>query len=195
VPITEPADIAVLSAALLGPTEVGVPDSWAIRDLGPDVPPEQLQADDTRIAFGVIDCPIAPPARETAEPWLSRRFAAPEVPLDNGLLQIEIIVEIDTTSQDTDRAAELDSCEANEYTEIVTTERDVITPGGNNPGGSEAEIFASPSSDVAFPSRHAIVTAHDADRNVTVVFSGLDTGISWARDASDLSDRVLDLLV
>lgn len=191
-PASEEADVELLAAALLTPAAVGVPDTWAIRDLDPEVPAELLASDDVDLAFGVVGCPLGPPAAGTDGPWLRRRFAAPADPLDNGLLAVEIVAEVHDDDALARRLADIDACIDESDGGSVSVESQRRSDTGSE--GVVLTVGAAPSATVAFPSRHAIVVAHADQRTVTVAFSGIDQGQDWSTDAVELADRVLDLL-
>jgi hypothetical protein len=177
---------------LLAPDAVGVPDTWAIRDLDPDVPAEQLASEDLDLAFGVVGCPLGPPVTAADGPWLRRRFAAPAEPLDNGLLAIEIVAELQDDDAFANRLDDIDACVDDVDGEFVNVESQRRTD--TNVEGVVLVVGAGPSATVAFPSRHAIAIAHADQRTVTVTFSGIDQDQDWSTDAVELADRVLDLL-
>lgn len=191
-PSSEEPDIELLAAALLTPDAVGVPGTWAIRDLDPAVPAEQLASDDLDLAFGVVECPLAPPATGDDGPWLRRRFAAPDAPLDNGLLAIEIVAEVQGDEAFASRLDDIDACVVGGDDALVGVE-----PQRRSDAGVEGVVLtvgAAPSATVAFPSRHAIAIAHADERTVTVALSGIDQDQDWSTDAIELADRALVLL-
>jgi hypothetical protein len=191
-PSSDETDVELLAAALLTPAAVGVPDTWSIRDLDPDIPAEQLASDDLALAFGVVGCPLGPPAAESEGPWLRRRFAAPADPLDNGLLALEIVAEVQDDDALERRLDDIDACvdDGDGASVGVESQRRSDT----DVEGVVLTIGAAPSATVAFPSRHAIAIAHADQRTVTVTFSGIDQDQDWSSDAIELADRVLDLL-
>lgn len=191
-PASEEADVELLAAALLTPTAVGVPDTWAVRDLDAEVPAELLASDDVELAFGVVDCPLGPPATGADGPWLRRRFAAPADPLDNGLLAVEIVAEVQDDDAFVRRLADIDACIDERDGGSVTVESQ--RRSDTSSAGVVLTVGAAPSATVAFPSRHAIVFAHADQRTVTVAFSGIDQQQDWSTDAAELADRVLGLL-
>jgi hypothetical protein len=190
-PSSEEADVELLAAVLLTPAAVGVPDTWAIRDLDPDVPAEQLASDDLDIAFGVAGCPLAPPATGADGTWLRRSFAAPDEPLDNGLLAIEIVAEVQDDGAFAGRLDDVDRCLDEVDDALVGVESQPLDPDTE---GVVLTVGAAPSALVAFPSRHGIAIVHAGERTVTVAFSGIDQGQDWSTDAVELADRVLELL-
>jgi hypothetical protein len=208
-PASDEPDIELLAGVLLTPDAVGVPDTWAIRDLDPDVQPQELASEDADLAFGVMGCPLGPPATGVDGQWLGRRFAAPADPLDNGLLAVEIIAEVHDDDAFARRLDEIDACVGEHdgpgdadgdgtgdgdgrFVTVESTRRSGDT--GEGPQGVVLTVGAAPSGAVAFPSRHAIAVAHSGQRTVTVVFSGVDQGEDWGTEAVELADRVLDLL-
>lgn len=191
-PASEEPNVELLAAALLTPDAVGVPDSWAIRDLDPDVPAEQLASDDLDFAFGVVGCPLGPPATGADGPWLRRSFAAPADPLDNGLLAVEIVAEVQDDDALASRLADIEACVGDGDGALVSVES--LRRSDPSVEGVVLTVGAAPSATVAFPSRHAIAIAHADQRTVTVTFSGIDQDQDWSTDAIELADRILDLL-
>ncbi len=193
-PASVDANVELLAAALVSSNDVGVPDSWAIRDLDPDVPAAQLTVADAELAFGVVPCELGPPVGEEQPPWLRRRFAAPAEPLDNGLLAVEIVAEVHDSEAFADRAAALMACTGDELVGIESERRSATTTEGRPIEPVVLTVSAAPSAAVAFPSRHAVAVAHGDERTVTVVLSGIDQGQQWDADAVELAGRILDLI-
>lgn len=175
-----PGDVADLVPGLLTTDDVGVPDTWAIRDLDPTALADPTMAADADPLLGIVVCPegVAVPADAT---WLSRRFAAPETPLPGGLLSIEVIIERGDRRADAPRLGE---CSVADQPIVTTATADLVS----------FSATAEPSAAVPFPSVMSVARRSSEAFTVTVVMAGLDEGTNWESDAIELTQRVLDRL-
>ncbi len=177
-----------LAAATLSTDEVGVPDTWAIRDAHTEA---QLDGDDRAIAFGVLPCALGPPLARTDDLWLRRRYLAPTEPLDDGLVAVEIVAELQDDADLDTRLDELDGCAPGDVASIERIRRETSSTGSPVTRAAYS-IYASPSATAAFPSHHSVAIAHSNGLTVTVVHSGVDTGQSWETEANELASTVLE---
>lgn len=193
-----PVGLDQLGAGLLGAGDVGVPDTWAIRDLDPAIMDPVLEAEADPFQ-GLVSCPAG--ALRGTGTWLQRTFRAPEDPLDNGLLSIDLIIEAeDDATAEAGRAA-LAACApvgpdtAVEVLEVQLTvageTTTSATPAGDPVTATQVLVSSGPSADVPYPSVAAAVTARRNGRTVTIVLAGLDLGVPLADLAEDLVGRLL----
>jgi hypothetical protein len=123
--LAAPPHIDELSAGLFGAAELGVPDTWAARDLDPLIPEDVRLAEDADPFVGLLDCAEGVTREGVDRAWIARRFTAPEEPLDNGLLSVELILEIESAEEfSADRAA-LAQCQAGEQATVALTDTDL----------------------------------------------------------------------
>ena len=177
-----PADVDDLVPGLLGTDDVGIPETWAIRDLDASALADPAVAADADPLLGIVVCPEG--VMVPSEPaWLSRRFAAPEAPLPGGLLSIEVLIARGDRRAD---AARLGECTVADQPIVVatTTTADLVS----------FSVTAEPSADVPFPSVMSVARRSSDGFSVTVVMAGLDEGTNWEPDAIELTQRVLDRL-
>lgn len=173
-------DDSATPTALLDANAIGLPADWEVTDFGPDSPSNDP------LALGALPCPVEPSANVG---WSRRRFSTSEAPLDSGLVEVELLAEVQSDEDFSNRVAELKDCAPGEFTTITTVQRVV-----DEPNGTESVVFtiaAAPSAAIAFPSRHALVMDHVDNRTVTVVFSGIDYGSDFEADASQVADRLI----
>ncbi|MGH9269700.1 MAG: hypothetical protein ACRDZ2_00320, partial [Ilumatobacteraceae bacterium] len=190
-----PANLDQLSVALLGASDVGVPDTWAIRDLDPAVldPVTEVEADPIQ---GLVTCP--PGAFRGRGAWLQRTFSAPEDPREDGVLSVDIIVEIEDEPTATAGRAALAGCAAvGPDTGVQATELQVAPTDeagaevGPAVAATEIVVTSAPSADVPYPSATTALSAHRGGRTVTLVLGGLDLGVPFSDSARDLVGRLL----
>jgi len=189
-----PARLDELEVALLGADEVGVPATWAIRDLDPLVLDPVLAAEADPFQ-GLIDCPEG--ALRRTDAWLQRTFQAPEQPLDNGLLSIDLIIEVEDDASAAAGRAALAACTAvGPDTSVDAFDVEVTVPGDDSSSAvqidaTEVIVAAGPSADVPYPSVAVAVTARRNGRSVTVVAAGVDVGVPLPAVAEELVGRLL----
>jgi hypothetical protein len=190
-----PAALEELSAGLLGAGDVGVPGTWAIRDLDPAVMDEATvqEADPFQ---GLVTCPAG--ALRDSAAWLQRTFAAPEDPLETGLLSVDIIVEREDEAAAEAGMNALTGCTpVGPDTAVEVGSPEVVPTDGSGaavgPGvaATEVTVTSGPSADVPYPSATTAVTAHRNGRTVVLVLGGLDLGVPWSDSARDLVGRLL----
>ncbi len=193
-----PPDLDELAAALLGSSDVGVPDTWAIRDLDPAIMDQALELDADPFQ-GFLDCDDA--SLHPEEGWIQRTFTAPDRPLDNGLLRIDLIVAVQPASAFEDNLVGFGSCTTTGAdTGVVTTAIEVApdgTGGTSVPGGHSAaqiQVTAGPSVDVPYPSAYTAVTANVDGRTVTAVVGGIDSGVPFEVATRQLVGQLLERL-
>lgn len=201
-------DVAVdsLAAGLLDAAVLGVPPDWAVRDIESGAVADPGLAADTDPFLGLLQCPDGTIREGIDRVWVERKYTAPEVPLENGLLSIEIIVEVESTAQwEHDRDA-LDDCTTFEQSEVEVARTSLVVPGWGAPASSTApgdgdeleaaslQLLASPTADVPYPSAFNATITNVDGRTVTVVLGGIDTGQSWQAVADDLALTVIDTL-
>ncbi len=182
--------------ALLGADEIGVPASWAIRDLDPALMDPVLEAEADPFQ-GLVTCPAG--ALRRGGSWLQRTFRAPEQPLDTGLLSVDLIIEAED-----DAAAEagfeaLSACAAvGPETSVNVSALEIAVPDGGSSTaptppipGIEVVVSAGPSADVPYPSLTVAVTARRDATTVTVVVGGVDAGVPLAPVAEQVAGQLL----
>ena len=189
-----PANLDELTAGLLAADEVGVPSTWAIRDIDPAI----LDADMTVLADpfqGLLTCPDG--ALRPAAGWLQRTFSGAE-PLDTGMLRVDLVLAVqDAAGFDAQQAA-LGACTAGEQSALAVSTGTFGEVGGHpaHAGwhGVDATTLAlatGPSADVPYPSAYALVAANRDGRTVTVVVGGIDLGVPFEATAAELVARSL----
>ena len=192
-----PVGLEELAPGLLRASEMGVPDTWSAFDFDPillTLPDYAPEEDPLR---GLASCP-AGTIRDDVAPWIARRYSSLDDALDNGLLSVETVLELES---DIDFAADvtrLDECEASDAATLTQTTGTVELPLEAAPGDmetTELTITAAPTDDVPYASRMTIVWIHDDTFSVTVLFSGLDTGESWAAAAGLIATKALTALI
>jgi hypothetical protein len=194
-----PVGYEELSSGLLSADVLGVPPDWVIRDVDATVADDREQFAATDPFLGLLDCPDGTIREGSDRSWLARRYSAPEVPLENGLLFIEIIVEIESVDEwQHDRGA-LEDCETAEYAE-VHVDAGELTPPGSTIGENETtvsvaiELLSSPTAEVAYPAAFNAMSVNRDDHTVTVVLGGVDMGESWQPLADDIAGTALAAL-
>ena len=191
--LVSPAGLEQLSAGLLGASELGVPESWAILDIDPLVPDEVRLADDADPFLGLLECADGVTREGTDRAWIARRFTAPESPLDNGLLSVELTIEIESTEEFAADRAALAACVVGEQATVAFTDEDLplaLVPAVNAPA-TAVLLSSEPTESVPYPSVLSAVFANHSGFTATVVFAGLDQGTDWQIDARDLAARLL----
>lgn len=204
-PSAPPADSAVtvdlesiegLVGGLLDADVLGVPADWAIRDADASVlaAGDPATLTDLDPFLGLLTCPEGTIREGSDRVWVSRRYSAPEVPLENGLLSAEIFVEEESASDaQTDRDA-LADCSVGEYARLSLGDTELASAGHDPVDGATVELLASASETVPYPSAFDAVIVNADGRTVTVVLGGIDMGESWGEQAHDIAQRVLDRL-
>ena len=143
-----------------------------------------------------LTCPTG--AVRGSAAWLQRTFSAPEDPRQDGLLSVDIIVELEDEAAATAGRAALAGCApVGPDTGVQATELQ-ITPtdaSGAEIGpavvATEVVMTSAPSADVPYPSATTAVSAHRGGRTVTLVLGGLDLGVPFSDSARDLVGRLL----
>lgn len=190
--LAPPEGLDALAGGLFSAPQVGAPDSWAVLDLDPLVPADLREAPDADPMQGLLTCAPGTIREGDDTAWLSRRFTAPEAPLDDGLLSVELILEIEDDGQFAADVAALAQCTVGEQAIVSTTPTRLELP--ESAGEAEAvnlSLLSEPTADVPFPSSYAMVTAHREDRTATVIFGGLDQGADWTDAVHEIAGRVL----
>jgi hypothetical protein len=194
-----PVGYEELASGLLSAEVLGVPPDWVIRDVDATVADDREQFAATDPFLGLLDCPEGTIREGSDRSWLARRYSAPEVPLENGLLFIEIIIEIESVDEwQQDREA-LDVCETAEYAEIHV-DAGKLTPPGSTIDESETtasvavELLSSPTAEVPYPAAFNATSVNRDDRTVTVVLGGVDMGESWQHLADEIAGTALAAL-
>jgi hypothetical protein len=190
-----------LEVALVNAADLGLPIDWVVRDLDPHVLLDEAEQADTDPFLGLLDCPEGA-VRENADvEWISRRFAAPDLPLENGVLAVEVIVELESAEDAEADSSLLAECTAGEFAEVTvstievgppTSDEKATQPEGDPINGVALELLSSPTAEVAYPSAFNLVSVNVDDRTVTVIVSGIDMGVSWEPVASDTAWQLLE---
>jgi hypothetical protein len=186
-----------LAAGLLRADVLGVPADWAVRDLDFTVADDAEEFAETDPFFGLLECPDRTIREGSDRVWLARRYTAPEVPLENGLLSIEIIVEVESPEQWEDDRRALGDCTTAEQAAVAVSSTQLAAPvstapstAGEEDGGLAAatlELLASPTADVPYPSAFNATTVNVDSHTVTVIMGGIDMGESWQHLADDIA--------
>lgn len=204
-PSSPPADSAAavdlesiegLVGGLLDADVLGVPGDWAIRDADASVVADGDQAAlaDLDPFLGLLACPEGTIREGSDRVWVSRRYSAPEVPLENGLLSVEIFVEVESASDaQVDRDA-LADCSVSEYARLSLGETELASAEQDPLDGVTVELLASASETVPYPSAFDAVIVNADGCTVTVVLGGIDMGESWAELADDITQSAIDHL-
>jgi hypothetical protein len=194
-------DLADLDAVLIGADLLDVPADWLITDVDPSLSGEQLAEFDPFL--GLLSCPEGTLREAADRQWLGRRFSAPELPLENGLLSIDLVVEVESDDQWGEDRAALDECETGEQVAVTVTDTDT-EPDGSQPDatpGTEAaitvpmtrvELLSSPTSTVPYPSAVDAAFVHFDDRTVVVILGGVDMGVSYQPLVDEIAAVVID---
>lgn len=191
--LAPPSGIDELSAGLFGASELGVPDTWAVLDLDPLVPDDVRLADDADPFLGLLDCAEGVTREGTDRSWISRRFTAPEAPLDNGLLSVELIVEIEAAEAFAADRAALAQCRVGEQATLGFADAELplgLDPPVNAPA-TIVSLSSEPTASVPYPSVISAAVANHGGYTATAVFAGIDQGMDWQVDARDLVSRLL----
>ena len=192
-----------LRGILLSPEVLDVPPDWLITDIDPSLDPEQLAELDPFL--GLVACPLGVLREGPDRRWLGRRFMAPELPLENGLLSIEIVVEIESDDQWAEDRAALDECQSGEQTLLTVSDAELPVDASTQstvtiPSESTIpavvpmttiELLASPTSTVPYPSAFDAVLAHVDNRTLFVVLGGVDMGQSHLALAEQIAAVVM----
>jgi hypothetical protein len=197
-------ELDALAAALLDAEALGVPPDWAVRDIDAgDLADADVSAD-TDPFLGLLQCPDGTIREEGDRVWLARKYTAPEVPLENGLLWVEIIVEVESADDWNEDRAALDECTVPEQAEfdvssttLLVAATSVAAPSSTDAGELEAatlQLLASPTAAVPYPSAFNATTVHVDGRTITVVLGGIDLGQSWQGIADDITVTAIDSL-
>ena len=201
-----PADLPPeLAVVLVSADDLGLPIDWTVRDLDPHTPLDEAAQADTDPFLGLLDCPSGGLREDVDVEWISRRFASPDLPLENGLLTVEVIVELESpAAADADREA-LDDCEAGEFAQVESTtielgppssppssEVPATEPAGDPISAVALELLSSPTAEVAYPSAFNAVSVHADGRTITVILGGVDMGVSWEPLAADIAWQLLE---
>jgi hypothetical protein len=185
-----------LESVLIQPEVLDVPTDWTIRDLDPS-----LAADDELLAemdpyLQLLRCPAGALREGPDRQWRARQFAAPELPLENGLLSVELIIEVESDEQWQDDRSALDDCDAGEQSLLTVADMELAIEGEPEPpDAGEAvtvpmtaiELLSSPSSAVPYPSAFNAAVVHLDDRTVSVILGGVDMGESYQRLAEQIA--------
>lgn len=175
---------------------MGVPETWAIRDLDPAIMDDALTLDADPFQ-GFLSCDDA--TLRPQQGWIQRTFTAPERPLDNGLLRIDLIVAVQDAASFDENLGGLGSCTTSSgdaalqssEVEIAPLAESGATVSGIVLDGGEIQLSAGPSSEVPYPSAYTAVTTNADGRTVTAVVSGIDTGVPL----SDATRRLVGQLL
>lgn len=183
-------------AALLTADALGVPPEWTIRDADAATVAAGTDAElaDLDPFLGLLDCPAGPLVEQRDGDWLSRRYAAPELPLDNGILSAEITIETESASDAEADAGELAECTTTEQNRLTVESDEIGHVAGEPVEALVLELVAAPSADVPYPAAFNAAIAHVGDYTVTVVLGGIDMGESWQQQANDVAALALDAL-
>ena len=184
---------AAMVAALLTAEQLGVPTDWVVRDADQSLlADDSVPADDLDPFQGLLTCPDDVSGAVPDGVWIARRYSAPEVPLENGLLSVDIIVQ-EESSASTDRPA-LDECTVGDQDHLSVGATTLDVDAGPDIDAVTLELFGSPSANVAYPSVHDAVVASGGGYTVTVVLGGVDMGASWQALAGDIASASLGQL-
>ena len=180
-------------AALLTAEQLGVPADWVVRDADQSLlADDSVPAEDLDPFQGLLTCPDGVSGAVPDGVWVARRYSAPEVPLENGLLSVDIIVQ-EESSASTDRPA-FDECTVGDQDHLSVGSTTLDVDAGADVDAVTLELFASPSAVVAYPSVHDAVVASADGHTVTVVLGGVDMGASWQALADDIASASLGQL-
>jgi hypothetical protein len=194
-----------LRGALVSAADLGLPIEWVIRDLDPSVPIDDVVAPDIDPFLGLLECPEGA-IREGADgQWIARRFSAPQLPLENGLLSVEVIVEIESAADAAADREALDECEPPEFGEL-TVETVELEPPSTSPAGPDTsapaepipatalELLSTPTADVPYPSAFDLITAYVDGHTVTVILGGVDMAVSWRPIANQIAWQIVEAI-
>jgi hypothetical protein len=190
-----------LVPGLLDADVLGVPTDWAIRDFDASLLQNAEVDADTDPFLGLLRCADGTIREEAEVVWVARTYTAPEVPLENGLLSIDIIVEAETLADWTRDRDALDDCSVSAQAEVnVSATRLTMhaqatpsTPASSAAGGSREveaatlQLLASPTAEVPYPSAFNATTINVDDRTITVVLGGVDMGQSFQPVADEIA--------
>jgi hypothetical protein len=207
-PTSIPEELEQLAGGLLNTAILGVPEEWAIRDIDQSIADDVAQFADTDPFLGLLQCPAGTIREGSDRLWLARRYTAPELPLENGMLSIEIIVEVESATEWQDDREALDDCTVGEYASLATdsttvpyprpanvtastglsetTEAAVGSVDGQPLDAATVELLSLPTAAVAYPSAFNATSVNAGDRTVTVVVGGVDMGQSWQHVADQI---------
>jgi hypothetical protein len=191
--LAAPTGIEELSAGLFGAGDVGVPDTWAVRDLDPLVPEAVRSAEDADPFLGLLDCADGVTHEGADRSWIARRFTAPETPLDNGLLSVEFILEIESAEDFAADRAALAQCQVGSQATVDVVDADLPLPLEHavDASATEVALYSEPVEAVPYPSTFSAVVANHGGFTATAVFGGIDQGADWLVDARELVARLL----
>jgi hypothetical protein len=202
--IAEAAGPQSLQAGLLGPDVLAVPPDWAVRDLDNTITEDAEAFADTDPFLGLLRCAAGTIREGPDQRWLARKYTAPEVPLENGLLSIEIIVEAESSADWEDDREALGNCTTSEQAEVAVSSTMLVADGSTAPSSSDIEgaeleattleLLASPTADVPYPSAFNATTVNADGRTVTVVLGGVDMGQAWQHLADEIALTANDRL-
>lgn len=181
------AQLAPRVAGILSADVLGVPADWAIGEIGPEGGGPQGDLGDPFL--GLLSCPEGTVREDATRAWIGRRFSAPEVPLENGLLSVEVVVEEEGVA---DWQHDRDG-----FSECSTSEQAQLSVESTDLAGSDAvavELLAEPSASVPYASAFYATAVNVDGHSVTVVLGGIDMAQSWRDLADDIAVLVLDRL-
>ena len=192
---TLPPPVAVdeLSPGLLGAPAVGVPDDWAAVDLDPAVLDDPALSGDIDPFRGLLDCPEGV-LRDEGAPWLARRFSAVDAPMDNGLLTVELILELEADADHEADVRRLNECAGGPG---VTVSRfdgrfdDPETPAVMGLPYAGLRLQAEPTDATPFPIAYEAIFAHAGEHTVTVVLGGQPAAGDWPVAARRIAAQAL----
>jgi hypothetical protein len=191
----EPEELEPLQAlvgGLLTADLLGVPSDWAIRDIDSTVASDAELLADSDPFLGLLRCADGTIREGGDRAWVARGYSAPEVPLENGLLSIEIVIEDETQAQwESDRAA-FEQCTVDEQTQLTVGATELDVDHVDTGDAATIELLAAPSATVPYPSAFNATIVNADDRTVTVVLGGVDMGESWQHLADDIAEIVVE---
>lgn len=191
----EPFGDPGLGAALLPADVLDIPDDWAIRDLWSGDSATEFDNVEFDPFLGLVECPTAPIRGGAAEEWRSRQFATTELPLTNGLLSIEVIVEAEDESAWADDREALDSCSGRELSTLTVNDTELRPTGSaDSVPLTEIALLSAATADVPYPSAFDAAIARVGGYSATVILGGVDMGESYMPLVQEILILVLESL-
>jgi hypothetical protein len=189
-----------LESVLIQPEILDVPADWTIRDLDPSLAADDELLAETDPYLQLLRCPPGTLREGPDRRWRARQFAAPELPLENGLLSVELIVEVESDEQWQDDRSALDDCDAGEQSGLSVTDMELAidSEAGTSDAGESVsvpmtaiELLSSATSAVPYPSAFNAAVVHLDNRTVSVILGGVDMGESYQRLAEQIAAILL----
>ena len=188
-----PDAVEELSPGLLGAPAVGVPDDWAALDFDPAVVDDPALSGDIDPFRGLLVCPEGV-LRDDGAPWLARRFSAVEAPMDNGLLTVELILELEADGDHEADVRRLQECAVGPGVTVRWFDGrfdDPETPAVTGLPYAGLRLQAEPTDATPFPIAYEAIWAHAGEHTVVAILGGQPTGGDWPVAARRIAAQAL----